>query len=463
MNKVLLGTLIIIFLVRLVQFYYKRSKRMPPSQERDISSKDVLRLESYLRDFTYYKHLSADGKIKFMNRLIEFMLSKRWEGWDDLVVTEEMKVLVSACAVQLTFGMGHYIFPHFGVIRLYPKAYYYKLTDQYFKGGTSENGVISLSWKHFLEGYREPDDKLNLGLHEWAHALKIDLSSEDDFDSRFLHYLENWEQVSFPEFSKMHQGERSFLRAYAGTNMHEFFAVCIEHFFEVPKEFNKYLPDIYHHLSLLLNQDPANTDNDYALEGMERHPKHMKEASMTAIYAEPFVHVEAEKVKIIRTGFRTWPMYLVIAGLFAGTTIIYYVKLSTIISTPLTLMYIAAFGVAGLFQWPYFKRREMLELRHFVMYSFCGFGMCTAAIMFMLNYFIATGDTYTKVLSVKSIEVLDDRYKVKLEDEKYDNVASFSHITLKNVPGPVEARRIKLTLERGLLGMEVVKSVEFVE
>jgi Mlc titration factor MtfA (ptsG expression regulator) len=423
-----------------------------------VTAQDILRLESHLSDFIYYTRLSPLGRVRFMNRLVEFMLSKRWEGWEGIEVTEEMKVLISASATQLTFGMEHYVFPHFHTIRVYPKAYFFKLTGQYFKGGTSESGVISLSWKHFKEGYEDPSDRLNLGLHEWAHALKIDLASEDDFDSRFISYLENWESISYPEFSKMHEGEPSFLRAYAGTNMNEFFAVCIEHFFEVPAQFKVHLPVIYHHLGLLLNQDPANITNDYRLTGPDRHPKHTA-SSMD----KSSIPLDVKKVKVIKQGFRAWPMYVVAAGLFLGTATLVWVKQHTVISTPLTLLYVLAFGVGGLIQWPYFRRRNMLEFRHFVMYSFCGSGLCASALMFLLNYLVPVEGPYEKVLRVESItHVNNGRYKIDIGNEEYNNVGPFSAFSTQALDVDERAKYVKLTLTRGVLGMEVLRGVEFV-
>lgn len=424
-----------------------------------ITEQDILRLESYLGDFIYYKQLSAQGRVRFMNRLVEFMLSKRWEGMEGIMLTEEMKVLISASAMQLTFGMEHYVFPHFHTIRIYPKAYYFKLTNQYFKGGTSEGGMISLSWKHFIQGYQDPSDKLNLGLHEWAHALKIDLASEDDFDSRFLDYLENWEAISYPEFSKMHDGEPSFLRSYAGTNMHEFFAVCIEHFFEVPSQFKKHLPVIYYHLSLLLNQDPSNVSNDYQLTGPERHPKHanVKPDRSTIL-------LDVKKVKVVRQGFRSWPMYVVAAGLLLGTGTLVWLKQYTVISSPLMLLYILSFGVGGLIQWPYFRRRSMLEFRHFVMYSLCGSGLCAAALVFLLNFIIPVEGPYEKVLRVESMKFgSNGKYRVDLEDEDYNNVGPFSAFSTQLLEIDPNVRYVRLTLTKGLMGMEVLHEVEFLK
>ena len=427
------------------------------AREEGISAEDILRFESHLRDFIYYRHLSPQGRVRFMNRLVEFMLSKRWEGWEGIVVAEDMKVLISASATQLTFGMQHYVFPHFHTIRVYPKAYYYKLTNQYFKGGTSESGVISLSWKHFIEGYEDPSDRLNLGLHEWAHALKIDLASEDDFDSRFVNYLDNWETISYPEFSKMHDGKPSFLRAYAGTNMHEFFAVCIEHFFEVPVQFKVHLPVIYHHLCLLLNQDPSNVADDYRLSGTERHPKHAA-GSAGRINAP----LDVDRVKVIRQGFRKWPMFVVAGGLFLGTAALVWVKQHTVISTPLMLLYVLAFSVSGLLQWPYFRRRDMLEFRHFIMYCLCGFGLCASALVFLLNFWMPVRGPYEKVLRVESITyVSNGKYKIDLENDDYNNVGPFSAFSTETLEVDEQAKYVRLKLTKGVMGLEVLHEVEF--
>jgi Mlc titration factor MtfA (ptsG expression regulator) len=455
---------VLLYIAIMVGHKYFQSGPPKPAWNGEVSADEILRYESYLDNFSYYKRLSETGRARFMNRLIEFMYDKRWEGWEGLEITEDKKVYISASAIQLTFGIEHYVFAHFHTIRIYPKAYYYKLTDQYFKGGTSESGVVSLSWKHFVQGYEDPDDKLNLGLHEWAHALKIDLASEDDFDSRFIHYFENWEAVSYPEFRKMHKGEPSFLRSYAGTNMHEFFAVCIEHFFEVPNEFNLYLPNIYRHLCLLLNQDPANNAGDYELTGEERHPRHARKA----VYAEPAMAAAAmarprplllDRIKIVKQGFRKWPMYIVAIGLFAGMSIIVVLSSYTVISTGLLILYVIAFGISGLLQWPYFRRRGMLEFRHFVMYSFCGFGLCAVALMMLLNYSIPISAPYRRIEPIERKDIIDGRYEVVVQTRPGESKLPVLKINdLYNGSAYVEIKMV-----RGIFGMEVIRDAEFAE
>ncbi|MFZ6013111.1 MAG: zinc-dependent peptidase [Bacteroidota bacterium] len=48
----------------------------------------------------------------------------------------------------------------------------------------------------------------------------------------------------------------NFFRPYACTNVHEFFAVSVENFFERPAQFKNELPELYDILTQLLKQDP---------------------------------------------------------------------------------------------------------------------------------------------------------------------------------------------------------------
>ena len=76
-------------------------------------------------------------------------------------------------------------------------------------------------------------------------------------------------------FEKVKESKNLFpyLRQYAFVNEHEFFAVCVEHFFETPSTFLKEMPDVYQILTNLLNQNPLNINQDYklmdALEGIK--------------------------------------------------------------------------------------------------------------------------------------------------------------------------------------------------
>jgi Mlc titration factor MtfA (ptsG expression regulator) len=54
----------------------------------------------------------------------------------------------------------------------------------------------------------------------------------------------------------MQAGETTLLDPYAATNYQEFWAVCVETFFERSTAFRRHLPELYFSLCSLLNQDP---------------------------------------------------------------------------------------------------------------------------------------------------------------------------------------------------------------
>jgi hypothetical protein len=113
---------------------------------------------------------------------------------------------------------------------------------------------MCFSWEDFLEGNKNPADKINLGLHEFAHALRFNGIKGDDTDYFFEHYFPKWVSCASKEFVKLRNHVPSIFRKYGGVNINEFFSVTVETFFENPIEFEQYAPELYRQTSILLNQ-----------------------------------------------------------------------------------------------------------------------------------------------------------------------------------------------------------------
>ena len=208
--------------------------------------------------FPYYQKLSAGNKAKFERKVAHFIYGKRFIPRQVDEVTIEAKVLIAASAVQLTFGLPNVYLRYFTKILVYPNDYYSSITKRYHKGEVNPRfGIIVLSWQSFVDGYINPTDSKNLGLHEMAHALRFEtlVRSEEipPFDQDLLQQFDDYsERVCFnPEFAG-----QTFFRPYACTNKHEFFSVAVENFFERPGEFKQEIPELYSILSRLLAQDP---------------------------------------------------------------------------------------------------------------------------------------------------------------------------------------------------------------
>jgi Mlc titration factor MtfA (ptsG expression regulator) len=214
----------------------------------------------------YYSQLSSQGKRIFISRVIHLMVFKRFDGKEGLQVTLEKKILVIGALVQLTFGLKRYAMHSFNYIILYPANFFSKLINQQVKGLTSKRGVLLLSWFDVVKGFHIKDDNLNLALHEWAHAFVID--HYDDI----AHWVYTKLNASLANLDTLYadmqdyRESQSYLRDYAFTNTHEFFAVCVEHFFETPIKFNQKYPELFKDLCVVLNQNPLNNKGDYALK-----------------------------------------------------------------------------------------------------------------------------------------------------------------------------------------------------
>ncbi|MEL7147976.1 MAG: zinc-dependent peptidase, partial [Bacteroidota bacterium] len=140
-------------------------------------------------------------------------------------------------------------------ILIYPDDYYSTINKVYHQGEVNPlNRIIVISWSNFVRGI-ENIDGINLGLHEMAHALRLEnviMNEEYDFLDEQL--LEKWSQLAYAEMVTIRSGVPTIFREYGATSEQEFFAVAVENFFERPKQFLTYNEDLFWVLARLLNQ-----------------------------------------------------------------------------------------------------------------------------------------------------------------------------------------------------------------
>ncbi len=222
-----------------------------------VANIDPLYKEPLRKYHKYYQQLNPSDKTIFEKRVQKFINQKQFiaRGMDR--VTDEMKALIAGSAIQLTFGHPSVYFAHFKRILVYPDDYYSEISKRYHKGEVNMGGIIVLSWKNFAEGYINYEDGRNLGLHEMAHALRLENAvTNDEYSFLDDEIMKTWTDLCYREMEKMSNGESTFFREYAGTNSQEFFAVAVEHFFEKSQEFHDWNPKMYETLTKMLNQDP---------------------------------------------------------------------------------------------------------------------------------------------------------------------------------------------------------------
>lgn len=221
-----------------------------------ISSADLAFLETY---FPYYRRLKPRHKHEFVGKLEQILTLKKFLGRGGLIqVSDEMKLLIGATLVMVTFGWKGFRLRHFHTFLIYPDDYYSTINQVYHRGEVNpRHGLIVLSWKSFVWGLSRENDGINLGIHELAHAMKLDNfileSHERQFDPEIW---KTYCEIRTREMASIAATANSFFRKSAAADQHEFFAVMLENFFERPNEFYMHHEKLYLIVVKLMRQDP---------------------------------------------------------------------------------------------------------------------------------------------------------------------------------------------------------------
>lgn len=208
------------------------------------------------KHFSFYRNLSAARQKYFRHRVWTFIDNYQFVGRGELEVTQEMKVKIAATSVMLTFGMRKYLSDLFEVIIVYPDVFESQSGD-YHKGEFNPAArAIVFSWKDFQQGIDFDNDNINLGLHEFAHALHLCAITRRRGGASLTIYKDMFEEIrtySANPYNRDKIMNSGYLRDYAFTNQHEFMAVVFESFFESPQEFRQRLPELYEMVKKMIN------------------------------------------------------------------------------------------------------------------------------------------------------------------------------------------------------------------
>jgi len=224
--------------------YYKL-KKLSPNQQTILINR-----------FTFYKKLNDKQQHHFEHRVASFIIDKTFIGREGQQITDGIKVLISATAVMLTFGFRDFYIGLVDKIFVYPGEFYSKMNDDYHKGEFNPRlGALVISWKHFEEGFDIGNDNLNLGIHEFAHAIHMNSMKERDVSSTIFKdsFKELTDYLSENKPLRDDLIASKYFRDYAYTNHFEFLAVIIESFIETPAEFKSQFPRIYDFTKQMLN------------------------------------------------------------------------------------------------------------------------------------------------------------------------------------------------------------------
>ncbi len=209
------------------------------------------------RFFPMFSKLSQENRLRFENRMALYMLSKSYEKKVIDVVPEDLKGLIAANAIQLTFGLEEYLSPKFETIVLYPSQFPSPTIPKFhasevFKDG--DFGGLIFALDHIIPGLRD-SQRYNIVMHEFVNLLWI----QNEWSEKA--FLEHATPRNLLLLAKIRGMSLAQVQKYLGKPTINFFAVAIEHFFAKPESFKKLLPDLYKTISKQLNQDPLEESN----------------------------------------------------------------------------------------------------------------------------------------------------------------------------------------------------------
>jgi len=256
--EILIISLVVVAVLLLQRPVYLLANQLYTRQQfRKFVAKETFYHSVVSKYFKYYNRLSLEEQRKFLFRTFLFKKSRRFH-YIEVSENPEMPILISAVAVQLTFGLDKFLLNYFNDIFVLKDDYHYGFYSRPFMGHVDQTGIY-LSWDNFMRGISGQTPNCNVGLHEMGHALAyVNFITETDEDKHFKKEFKNFSKVARPIFTGMQQGQKNLLGDYAATNYHEFWAVSVETFFENPVRFKHELPDLYESMVRVLNQDPLN-------------------------------------------------------------------------------------------------------------------------------------------------------------------------------------------------------------
>jgi Mlc titration factor MtfA (ptsG expression regulator) len=225
------------------------------------------------KNIVYYHHLNSADQAELRGHMQIFLNEKKFEGFDGLEITEEIKVTIAAQACILLLHRDTDYYPILHTILVYPHPFYSHIKQNLPGGIVAEGeqgrlgeswyrGPVVLSWDDVRRSAHDHNDGHNVVFHEFAHQLDSESGANDGAPLLPMRssYIA-WARVLSEEYQDLldhiKKHNKSDIDAYGATNPAEFFAVITEYFFEKPIQLQKRHPELYEQFKNFYKLDTA--------------------------------------------------------------------------------------------------------------------------------------------------------------------------------------------------------------
>ena len=217
------------------------------------------------REVVFFRALPPEQQRRFRRELQVFLGEKRITGIK-IELDATTRVLAGASAIIPIFGFPEWEWDQISEVLIYPDRFDEEFAFQDGDGrqtlGMVGTGALDrlmiLSKPDLLAGFRNPGDKRNVGIHEFAHLVDKSDGLIDGLPDVGLDRgaVGPWVELVRRKMAEIDRGDSDIDR-YALTNPAEFFAVSTEYFFERPGVMKRKHPELYSRLAGVFQQNMA--------------------------------------------------------------------------------------------------------------------------------------------------------------------------------------------------------------
>ena len=236
-------------------------------QDRPLPKHQVATLTE---NVAFYRVLDEAGKDRF-RRMVQVFLDETLITGIRTEADDATCALVAASAVIPVFGFDDWEYSGLGEVLIYPDAFGVNHLGSNRDADAQQNilgmvgtghlsGVMILSKADLWAGFTNPEDKRNVGIHEFAHLVDKADGVIDGLppgvDAATAGPWIRWVGDELRERGQKEKRQsRHHIDDYAYTNEAEYFAVLTEYFFEAPDVLQRKAPKIYQMMQTMYRQN----------------------------------------------------------------------------------------------------------------------------------------------------------------------------------------------------------------
>jgi hypothetical protein len=215
-------------------------KRNPPPMDPPLH-------HFFERFLPFYRNLPKEEKKRFQDRIMLFNLTRDYQGQGLESIPEDIKGILAASAVWLTFWQEDYLLEPFQKNIIYPHPFPSPQHPHHWHSVEvfTEDGVVLNTAEHLLKGFTQPQLFYPIGLHTYALVLQ-----------------EKYPNLPYPSLPEDIWSHLEQISGFKRTAIEEFIglpevnlqAICITCLFYYADAFRGALPELYAQYEALLMQ-----------------------------------------------------------------------------------------------------------------------------------------------------------------------------------------------------------------